>query len=264
MKSLLKALDIVDRIAEAGSAGIRELSATTGFPPATIHRIVSTLVERRYLKQDPVTKRYALALRFLELGTRVQQQFHLASLARPHLERLMAETKESTNLAVKDGDEMVYLDHVRSDYSLLQLFTRPGARVPLYATGVGKLFLSLMSESACDVYLRQTRRKPYTPKTLVDRKNLLREIARIRTQGFSVDNEEFETGVRCVAALVYNHNRQPVAAVSISGAVVRITPERIEHFGMLIKRCALAISKELGFNDVKTFTPNNRKEIDYA
>ena len=257
MKSLLKVLDIIDRIAEAGSSGIRELSSATGFPPATTHRIVSTLVERRYLKQDPVSKKYALSLRFLELGTSVQQQFHLVSIARPHLESLMGETKESVNLAVPDGNEMVYLDHVRSNHSLLQLFTRPGARVPLYATGVGKLFLSHMSESELELYLRQTDRRPYTPQTLVDANKITEEMARIRDQGFSVDNEEFEAGVRCVAATVFNHNRRPVAGVSISGAVVRITHDQTAHFGTLIKRCALSISRELGFNAIKNFTPNN-------
>jgi DNA-binding IclR family transcriptional regulator len=112
MKSLLKALETIDAVAEAGSAGIRELSSITGFPPSTIHRIVATLVKKHYLQQDPVTKRYSLSFRFLELSSRVQQQIHLTSIARPHLERLMGETHESINLAVQDGDSAVYLDFV--------------------------------------------------------------------------------------------------------------------------------------------------------
>ena len=68
MKSLLKAIDTIDAVAEAGNVGIRELSAITGFPPSTIHRIVTTLVERNYFQQDPVTRRYSLSYRFLELG----------------------------------------------------------------------------------------------------------------------------------------------------------------------------------------------------
>ena len=86
--------------------------------------------DEHYFQQDPVTKSYSLSFRFLELGSRVQQQTHLTSIARPHLERLMAETRESINLAVWDGDSAVYLDTVHSSYSMLQLFTRPGARVP--------------------------------------------------------------------------------------------------------------------------------------
>ena len=112
MKSLLKAIDTIEAVAEAGSAGIRKLSSMTGFPPSTIHRIAATLVKKNYFQQDPVTKRYSLSFRFLELGSRVQQQTHLTSIARPHLEQLMSETRESINLAVRDGDSAIYLDSV--------------------------------------------------------------------------------------------------------------------------------------------------------
>ncbi len=163
MKSLLKAIDTINAVAEAGSAGIRELSAITGYPPSTIHRIAAALVKRHYFQQDPVTKQYELSFRFLELGTRVQQKIHLTSIARPHIERLMDETRESVNLAVRDADSIVYLDNAQSNHSMLQLFTRPGARVPLYATGVGKLFLSAMQESELDAYLERIESLPLYP-----------------------------------------------------------------------------------------------------
>ena len=251
MKSLSKAIDTIDAVAEAGSAGIRELSSLTGFPPSTIHRIVATLVEKHYLQQDPVTKRYSLSFRFLELGSRVQQQTHLTSIARPHLERLMAETRESINLAVRDGDSAVYLDIVQSSYSMLQLFTRPGARVPLYATGVGKLFLSRLSASELSNYLKRADLKSFTRHTLTGKDKIIAELNRTRARGFAVDNEEMEEGVRCVAALIFDHQGQPAASVSITGAAMRVTPDRVERFGELIKACALTISRELGFNSTK-------------
>ena len=175
MKSLLKAIETIDAVAEAGSAGISEISSTTGFPPSTIHRIAATLVQAHYFRQDPITKRYSLSFRFLELGTRVQQQTHLTSIARPHLERLMAETHESINLAVPDGESAVYLDIVQSSYAKLQLFTRPGARVPLYATGVGKIFLSRMSGPQLEAYLKRVALTPFTRHTLTDRDKMFKE-----------------------------------------------------------------------------------------
>lgn len=247
MKSLHKVLDIIEAVARSGNTGIRELSAHTGFPPPTIHRITSTLVERRYLKQDPATRRLSLSIQFLELGTRVQQQFNLTAIARPHLEKLMAAVKESVNLAVQDGDHVAYLDHVRSDYSMLQLFTKPGARVPLYCTGVGKMFLSRWTPSEVDDYLQRTPLIPQTTHTIVDRSKLLTELANIRALQYSVDNEEMEQGVRCVAALVEDHRGMPVAAVSISGAAMRIAPGRIKSIAKLLKTGSRAISKEMGF-----------------
>jgi len=254
MKSLRKVLDIIDEVGEAGSMGIREISSRTGFPSPTVHRILSTLVERRYLEKDPSTKKYALSLRFLQLGTKVQQRFNLPAVARPHMHRLMLQTKESVNLAVKDGDEAVYLDHIRSDYSLLQLFTQAGAHVSLYATGVGKLFLSQMSQQELDSYLERVTLTPRTPHTFVEPGVLDKELSRIRSSGFAVDDEEFEMGVRCVAALLFNHLGEHVGAISISGAVVRITPDRIEPFGRMVKGSASVISRDLGFSG-----PNNKE-----
>ena len=247
MKSLHKALDIIDAVSKLGSAGIREISSKTGFPPATTHRIASTLVKRRFFNQDPVTKNYSLSLRFLELGTKVQQQFDLPSIARPHLQKLMSETGESANLAIGDDDSVVYLDQVQNDNSMLKIFTRLGTRVPLYSTGVGKMLLSRWSETELDAYLKRTQLTPYTPYTLVSRTQILKELDRISTRGFAVDNQEMEEGVRCVAALVFDHRQQVTAAVSISGAAMRITPDRIENFGEKVKKCALDISQDLGF-----------------
>ena len=247
MKSLLKAIDTIDAVAEAGSVGIRELSSITGFPPSTIHRIVTALVEKNYFQQDPVTRRYSLSFRFLELGARFQQQTHLTAIALPHLEGLMAATRESVNLAVPDGDSMVYLDIVQSHYTMLQLFTRPGARVPLYATGVGKLFLSLMEDSELDAYLQRTQPTAITPHTLITRKDLLKDLKIIRQQGYAVDNQEMEEGVRCVAALIYDHLGKPTAAVSVTGTATRVKSDRIKHYGNLVNACAAAISAQLGF-----------------
>jgi DNA-binding IclR family transcriptional regulator len=247
MKSLHKVLDIIEVMAKSGSIGIREISSRTGYPPPTVHRITSTLIERNYIKQDPETKKLSLSVQFLELGTNVQQQFNLTGIARPHLEKLMAESKESVNLAVQDGEHVAYLDHVRSKYSMLQLFTRPGARVPLYCTGVGKMFLSHWPRSEVEGYLDRILLIPHTPRTIIDRRKLMDELVRIRASGFSVDDEEMEKGVRCVAALVWDHRGRPAGAVSITGAAMRITPARIKHFATSVKSCALAISRELGF-----------------
>lgn len=247
MKSLHKVLDIIEAVAESGSMGIREISGLTGFPPPTVHRITSTLVERRYLKQNPVSRRLSLSIRFLELGTKVQEHFNLTEIARPHLEKLMSETRESVNLAVQDGDHVAYMDHVRSDYTMLQLFTKPGARVPLYCTGVGKLFMSEWTPFEVDEYLKRTTLIPFTSHTLVDRSRLLDELDRIRKQRYAVDHEEMEQGVRCVAALVVDHRKKPVAAVSISGAAMRITPGKTKSLAKSVKACSRAISKELGF-----------------
>ena len=150
MKSLNKSLDIIDAVSKLGSAGIRDISSMTGFPTTTVHRIATTLAKRKYFNQDPVSKNYSLSLRFLELGTKVQQQFDLPTIARPHLQKLMSVTGESANLAIWDDDSVVYLDQVQSDKTILKTFTQLGTRVPFYSTGVGKMLMSQWSKAELD------------------------------------------------------------------------------------------------------------------
>jgi DNA-binding IclR family transcriptional regulator len=247
LKSLKKALDLIEIIGESGSMGIRQLSARTGFPPATVHRIVAALVERGYLRQNRNTRNYSLSTRFLEFADSVQQRFDLVPIARPHLERLSMNTGESVNLCVLDGPVVVYIDHVHSQKHILRTFTRLGARVPLYATGVGKVYLSRMGAEELDSYLGNVKLERYTKKTIMDKNGLLEELERIRERGYAVDDQEKEDGVRCVAAPVFDHSGSIAAAISISGAAQWITHERIRSLARMVMDCAGRISAELGY-----------------
>lgn len=250
MKALHKTLDIIDFIAASGSAGIREISENTGFPPATAHRIASVLSQRKYLEQDPVTKTYCLSLKFLELGNLVQNRFDLTRIVRPYLELLVSDTGESASLIVRDGYEAVYLDHVQDDH-MLQLFTRVGARLPLYSTGGGKIFLAALPENELESYLERVPRTRYTSGTLVQEGALRLDLADIRRQGYAMDNEEMAEGIRCVAAPVFHHDGRIAAAVSVSGASIRISTERLKDLGGIVRRRAGTISRVLGFDPEK-------------
>ena len=105
-----------------------------------------------------------------------------------------------------------------------------------------------MSSPKLEAYLKRATLTPFTRHTLTDRDKIIEELNQIRIRGFAVDNQEMEAGVRCLAALILDHDGQPAASVSISGAAMRITPDRVEHFGQIITSCALTISRELGYN----------------
>ena len=248
MKSLEKALYIIETISESSGLGVRELAARTGLPPATVHRILAALTARHYLHQDPRAKTYTLAPRFMELGERAQKQFHLVPIARPHLENLMRQTGENANLTVRDGWEVVYIDHLHSDEHSLQLFTRLGARVPLYCCGVGKVFMSVFSAEELDSYLSATEFQSYTPHTIVDRERMRREMALIREQGYAIDDQEKEMGVRCVAAPIWGRGNQIIASLSISGATQRVSEDRISELAAMVVECGARISRELGWD----------------
>jgi DNA-binding IclR family transcriptional regulator len=247
VKSLFKALDIIETIAEAGETGIRELSNRMGFPPATTHRIVSALTERGYLQKTEKSHRYSLSAKFLHLADGIRQHSELSSLVRPYLEQLMRQSGENANLCVRNGMDAVYIDHVHSRRHNLRIFTRVGGRAPLYATGVGKVLLSFMQAGQLQQYLNTVDFKPLTSCTLTTTAALESQIENIRKQGYAVDDQENELGVRCVAAPLLNHKGDVVAAMSISGAAQRITRRRLSELSRMVKETAQKISERLGY-----------------
>lgn len=227
--------------------GVRELAAKTGYPPPTVHRILSTLVARGYLRQNQENKNYQLSTQFLYYSYRVQQQFELIPIARPHIEKLSADTEASAVLCIKDNRVVVYIDHVHSQKHILRTFTRLGVREPLYATGVGKLFMSQMTPAELEDYFAQIRMTRFTDNTITDRKTMMAVIDRVRKQGYAVDEQERSIGVRCIAAPIRNPSGSIVAAISISGPTQLIPAKRIKLLSRLVLNTAAQISAELGY-----------------
>lgn len=248
MKSLNRALDLIELIAERGAIGVRELSGLAGLPPATTHRMVAALQKRGYLFKTGRSHRYALSPKFLKLGESAQQQIDIVASARPFLEKLMADTRENANLCVRDGHKVIYVDHVGSPDHNLQAFTRLGGSAPLYASGVGKLFLSDLGERQFQAYLKAVDLRAYTPHTLTTAKALGAEIKKVGQNGYAIDDEERELGIRCVAAPVLNHGNEIVAAISVSGAVQRLTDERLPTLAKLLVDTAHQLSTAIGYH----------------
>jgi DNA-binding IclR family transcriptional regulator len=246
MKSLNRALDIIEQVAEHRGIGVREIARLADLPPATAHRIVAALVKRGYLNKNGNDHTYTLSPRFLVLGEKVQQQIDIVSIARPYLEKLMAETRENANLCIRDGHKVIYIDQVGSPDHNLQIFTKLGGSAPLFASGVGKVFLSGFSEDEMVRYIREVTLQPYTTQTITTADRLMEEIQAIRKKGYAVDNQEKELGVRCVAAPVFGHDNQILAAISVSGASQRITAKRLPALGQRVARAARRFSAAMG------------------
>jgi DNA-binding IclR family transcriptional regulator len=246
MKSLNRALDLIEIIAEHGGIGVRELSKTAGLPPASTHRIIAALVTRGYLNKNERSHHYALSPKFLILGEKVQQQIDIVAIARPYLERLMSETRENANLCVRDGHNVIYIDHVGSPDHHLRAFTKLGGKAPLYASGVGKVFLSCLDRQRLQKFIDQVELMPFTPHTIITIPKLIDELNTIRRKGYAIDNQEKEIGVRCVAAPVFNHSGRIQAAISVSGAAQRLTLKRLPILGRLVIDTAQQLSAAIG------------------
>lgn len=220
VQSLDRALDILEELAAADRAlGVGELAEQTGLPQGTVHRLLQSLQARGYVRRSP-SRKYALGTGSLRLGDAAQRA--LVRSARPVLSGLVGLTGETANLAVLEGDDVVYVAQVSSPHTL-RMFAEVGRHVPPHSTAVGKVLLAAMSVERAVAMLRRTGLAARTPATITDESGFLAELDRVREQGWAADEQEQETGVRCVAVPV-GHPGQPgrtVAALSVSGPADR-------------------------------------------
>ncbi|WP_326687173.1 MULTISPECIES: IclR family transcriptional regulator [unclassified Streptomyces] len=240
VQSLERAFDLLERMADAGGeVGLSELSSASGLPLPTIHRLMRTLVSCGYVRQQP-NRRYALGPRLIRLGESAARL--LGTWARPYLARLVEETGETSNMALLDGDEVVYVAQVPSRHSM-RMFTEVGRRVLPHSTGVGKALLSHTPDEQVRALLARTGMPAATEKTITTPEGFLDALAQVRESGYATDDNEQEIGVRCIAVSV--PDSPTAAAISISGPAGRVTDTATDKFVPLLHEVAADLSAAL-------------------
>ena len=234
--------------------GVTELSRRLGVGKSTAHRLVNTLTEERLLEQDPGTGAYRLGLAMYELGTSVYWHTDLHEACTPVLEQLRNASKETVQVAVLDGREVVYIER-RESPQTLRLFGRVGHRNDAHCTSTGKLLLACLSTEELDTTLKGWQLPSRTPHTITSIEGLRRELQVIQGQGWAQNISEAEIGVGSVAAPVRNGFGDVVAAVSIAGPVQRLGGESLKRFARPCIDAGLAISRRLGYRDSKGGSP---------
>ncbi|MDT3400237.1 IclR family transcriptional regulator [Streptomyces sp. B1866] len=240
VQSLERAFDLLERMADAGGeVGLSELASSSGLPLPTIHRLMRTLVACGCVRQQP-NRRYALGPRLIRLGESASRL--LGTWARPYLARLAEETGETANMALLDGDEVVYVAQVPSRHSM-RMFTEVGRRVLPHATGVGKALLAGLAAPEVRALLARTGMPAETQKTITSPDLFLDALRQVRETGYAVDDNEQELGVRCLAVAV--PDSPTAAAISISGPAGRVTDEATREIVPLLKEVAAQLSDAL-------------------
>jgi DNA-binding IclR family transcriptional regulator len=242
--SLDKALNVLEMIAQAGETQLSTLAHATGYPPATIHRILGVLVRRRFVRQDSATRKYMLSLKCLEISARIKDNLQIITAARPVMQKLMERAGETVNLVCFEDMEAVYVDQISNTKSLLRMFTRVGARVPLHSSGVGKAFLASRPPAEVLDYFRSAKKVRYTENSLVKEDEFLRDIEKTRTRGYAVDREEFEDGVGCIAVVI-TQKGAVAGAMSISGPSSRLFGASTAQLAAEVVRSAAVVSQRL-------------------
>lgn len=221
--SILRALQILECFMDQEKEWtLKELVNQLGLPTTTVFRHVSTLMERRYLTQDPVRKTYHVGPNLLALAGAIIGGSDLCKIARPELERLSDRVKETINLSILVDNEIFYLDKVETQRSIT-CSTRVGGRVAAHATSCGKILLADRDADFLAQYCEWMKSvPPLTPKTITQPDRLLKELESARINGYAMDDGEVEQGLICVAAPVRDASGRVIAAVSIAGPDYRM------------------------------------------
>ena len=229
---------------------VSELSSVLGLPKGTVHRLLSSLAYFGYIRQDTHGKNYYLGLKLLDLGTLAASQIDLRRAADPLLRHLADQCRETVHLVIMDRDEVVYIEKVESPQDLggLRMTSRVGLRNPAHSCAVGKVLLAYFSETELAAFVSRKGLPQRTARTITDYSTLRESLRTVKAQGYAVDDEENEEGIRCLAAPVLDKTGRPVAAVSLSGPAFRVTKRKVQ--GILKKsilETAAKISQELGY-----------------
>ncbi len=253
VQTIKRVSSILDALGQnPNGMSIRELSSKIHLPKGTIHRLLSSLSYFGYVRQDPKTRNYFLGLKLVELGNLLLSQLDLRKEAEPFLRDLAERTKETVHMVFLDRDEIVYIEKVELNHnpSGLKMASRIGLRNPAHSCAVGKVLLSYLPEEELDRIIKEKGLPKRTENTITDPQVLKEHLKMIKVQGYAVDDEENERGIRCVAAPVLNEIGKPVAAISISGPAFRITKKMIqETLRKEVMETALKISKRLGYQE---------------
>jgi len=225
--------------------GISALALRLGVAKSTVHRLVVTLVAEGLLEQNPQNERYRLGIGLFALGTLVRHRMDLSSEGRPYLFGLRELTGETILLGIPSESEIMYIYNMESPKAL-RLRSDIGVHRPAHCTAVGKAIFAFASERAQEsVFSRALEKR--TPKTIVDPDQLRAVFAQVRENGYAIEDEESEPGIRCIAAPVRGADGQVVGAVGIAGPSQRMSVETLLSFADPLREAVENISVRLGY-----------------
>jgi len=249
VKSVSRALRIIEIVSsKKDGLGVTEIAKQMDINKSSVYRILSTLVQHGYIEQDEETERYKLGYKFLEMSSKLLESIDLRSEAKPYLRELENATNEVVHLVVYDQGEVIYIEKLEGTETL-RMHSKVGKRAPMHCTAVGKAILAhLPMHVVLDILERKGMPK-HTEHTIVDKETFLQELADVRKNGYALDLEENEYGIRCIAVPIFDHSGHVIAAVSVSGPTIRMTDERLEQLHAHMRHIGQQLSARLGYKE---------------
>jgi DNA-binding IclR family transcriptional regulator len=250
MKSLNKVLDVLEIFldCEDEQIGLNQIAKLSGLNKATVHRIVSALVKRKYLNQSGSWGKYSLGTKFLNFSLVINRNFKLSEIVTPYLVKLNQLTQETVFLTAWDGEGVIELDAIESKHPL-RVVSQEGLKLPLYYKAAGKIFLADMTEPELKKYYQKAALEKYDVGTIMDYEKLKKTLRTVALEGVANNDGESITGIRSAASAIRNAEGKVVASICLMSPSFRLTPSKIKKAVATVKSYALEISRDLGYKD---------------
>lgn len=245
LQTVDRALQLLEILAEHPEGmQPKEFESILELNKITVHRLLATLENRGFVERQG--NNYKIGLKLVELSSMKLNNIELKTEAAPYLRKLVNLLGLPVQMAILEGNEAVFIEKIES-ISTFHMYSQIGKRIPLYASGVGKVLLSQKTDEKILSDLSKVTFQAFTHRTLTSPQSVLAEIQTARKQGYAIDNEEHEEGIFCIAAPIYDYRGQIIAAISVGGKEPEfIVDKKADHF-TLIKETANEISKRLGY-----------------
>jgi len=251
VKSLEKALNLLIVLSKSKSAmSLDDLTSEAGLKKTSCFRLLQTMKKLNFIEQEPGSKNYYLGRRNISIGAAALNGLSLRRTALPFMRELQRETKETVNLCVLEGTEIVFIERLESEH-ILNSHHNIGDRLPVHCTCMGKSILAFLPEQKVEDVLSEIRFTRRTPYTIASQEAFRKELEGVREKGMAVNVEELEQGLCAVACPIRNHIGEAVASINIAFPVIRHDPKQaFKRFSPKLKSACLKISKSLGFQEL--------------
>jgi IclR family transcriptional regulator, KDG regulon repressor len=239
-----KAFLILKAISKAAQGlRISEISIRLDISKSTVHGITAALEDQGALIRDPLSKRYSIGTTLMELGKAAYERMDFKKAARPIMEDLMAQCRESVFLGIRNKDSVTVIDIVESRKDF-KISSPMGTSLPLLAGAVGKVFLAKMTQTDARDYIMEKGLVRFTPRTIVDVERYLKELEIVRKAGVAFDDEEYISGVKAVAAPIQEIGAYS-PAIWVVGFATSMEAELMPGLMAQTRDASLAINKRL-------------------
>jgi IclR family transcriptional regulator, KDG regulon repressor len=257
VRAVERALDILLCFTrDEPTRSLTQIAESVQMSKTTVHRLLTTLENKRFITRDKVTGLYRLGFRFIEMASLVLQDVELHRWAFPYLQRLSAEFGETVDLSILDGSHVIYLEVIESPQRV-KLAAAVGQLLPASFTASGKALLAFLPEEQAKKIVADNIEE-FPNRTSASVQDVLADLKVTAERGYAIAEQEYEDAINAVAAPIFDADKHPIASIAIVGPSFRLTKDRLPTLGESIRKMIHLISSEVGLAALSAIVTKTR------